>query len=471
MQNTHEFPMEHLPSQLNNIVRTISGNTQAPIGLVAGTCLGAISLASQALVKFQYPDGRTSSPSLYSVIIAESGERKTAVYHQVMKPILEFEQESLKMYAEKMKIYEADRMVWMAVNKSLLTSIRKKEEQGRGHIDDQEKLRKHYLEKPIPPKLPKLIYNDATHEAIVKGLSENMGSAGLISDEGGSVLNGRAINNFPLFNQLWDGAPYTVERKDHREIINNCHFSILALTQLNELNHFIQKRGERAVGNGFFARCLWLSTATTQGQRQNVSEARDDSQYVDKFHQRMRELLALTLLGGPVKVLKFSPEAENRFLQFQNALENQIRLDRHKHPALAGILSKIPENTVRLATLIHFFFEFDGDEIGGDMLDHMIPVAQYYYHQVVTLLTVRMDKSEEDAKNLYQWLLQGPINARGVCTQIAKTHVRRYAPYQLRDGVRLNKALKILEEYGNISLYKQRNSNGSIHQVIEIHRR
>lgn len=465
-----EFPVQHFPPQLNGVMQVISDRTQAPVELIMGTCLSAMSLASQALVVFQYQDGRKSPVSLYNVIIAESGERKTAVFNQVMKPIMEFEKQALKAYSTKVKVYEADLLAWQAINKSILNLIRKNEGKGENNTCEHKKLREHYLEKPEPPKLPKLIYNDATHEAIVKGLSENIGSAGLVSDEGGGVLNGRAMNNSPLFNQLWDGVPFDVERKDHRLIIDDSRFIILVLTQLNELNSFIKKRGERVIGNGFFARCLWSVTTTTQGLRQQSSKVKCDNQNLEMFHQRISELLELTISNASPRILHFSPEAEMKFLAFQDEVENRIALDRNKHTAIAGILSKIPENAVRLATLIHFFFDFEGDEIGQGTLEHIINAIKYYYNQVVKLLTEQMDKSEEDAKNLYQWLLHGPINQSGMCTKVAKTHVRRYAPYQLRDGARLNKALKVLEEYGNVSICKEKNSNGSVHQVIAINR-
>lgn len=465
-----EFPVQHFPPQLIGVMQVISDRTQAPVELIMGTCLSAMSLASQALVAFQYQDGRISPVSLYNVIIAESGERKTAVFNQVMKPIMEFEKQALKAYSTKVKVYEADLLAWQAIKKSILNLIRKNEGKREDNTCEHKKLREHYLEKPEPPKLPKLIYNDATHEAIVKGLSENIGSAGLVSDEGGGVLNGRAMNNSPLFNQLWDGVPFDVERKDHRLIIDDSRFIILVLTQLNELNSFIKKRGERVIGNGFFARCLWSVTTTTQGLRQQPSRVKCDNKNLEMFHQRISELLELTISNASPRILHFSPEAEMKFLAFQDEVENRITLDRNKHTAISGILSKIPENAVRLATLIHFFFDFEGDEIGQGTLEHIINAIKYYYNQVVKLLTEQMDKSEEDAKNLYQWLLHGPINQSGVCFRVAKTHVRRYAPYHLRDGARLNKALKVLEEYGNISICKEKNSNGSVHQVIAINR-
>lgn len=470
MSEKNMFPQQHFPPQLNCVTQVISCRTQAPVELIMGTCLSAMSLASQALVMFQYSDGRTSPVSLYSVVIAESGERKTAVFNQVMKPILEFEREALKAYSEQIKMYEADSQAWKAINKSILRQITKNEQQEEDNTSEQERLREHYAEKPEPPKLPKLLYNDATYEAIVKGLSENIGSAGLVSDEGGGVLNGRAMNNSPLFNQLWDGGSFDIERKDHRLIIDNSRFIILILTQLNEFNNFIKKRGERTLGNGFFARCLWSVTTSTQGKRTLPSGVKNDDESLEKFHRRINELLTLTAKNTPPRILHFSSEAEEIFSQFRIHIENLILRDGNKHSALPGVLSKIPENAVRLATLIHFFYEFEDDEINQKTLGNIISAIKYYYDQVVDLLTQGASKEEKDAKLLHQWLLHGPINQAGVCTRVVKTHIRRYAPYQLRDGTRLNRALKILEEYGYITIRKDRNTNGSITQYVHINR-
>lgn len=464
------FPQQHFPPQLNCVTQVISGRTQAPVELIMGTCLSAMSLASQALVIFQYSDGRTSPVSLYSVVIAESGERKTAVFNQVMKPILEFEKEALKAYSEQLKVYEADSQAWKAINKSIIRQITKNEQQEEDNTSEQERLREHYAEKPEPPKLPKLLYNDATYEAIVKGLSENIGSAGLVSDEGGGVLNGRAMNNSPLFNQLWDGGSFDIERKDHRLIIDNSRFIILILTQLNEFNNFIKKRGERTLGNGFFARCLWSVTTSTQGKRTLPSGIKNDDESLENFHRRINELLTLTAQNTPPRILHFSVEAEEIFSQFRIQIENLILRDGNKHSALPGVLSKIPENAVRLAALIHFFYEFKGNEISKNTLGNIITAIEYYYNQVVALLTKGVSREEKDAEVLHKWLLNIPRNPNGIYTAIARTYARQYGPYQLRDSLRLTKALKVLEDCGRVSIIRQKNTNGSMTQLIQIHR-
>ncbi|MDK9362941.1 YfjI family protein [Lelliottia wanjuensis] len=469
MQNSSAVLTAHFTKGLNGTIGSIQKATGAPYELIAGTCLAAMSLASQALVEFEYSDGRKSPVSLFNVIVAESGERKTAVFNVVMKEVIEFQRVKLSGYSELYHVYESELQTWNVIQKSILKQIRLNEENGKSHDVEKDKLKLHYINKPQKPKYPKMLYSDATPEAIIQMLSENIGSAGLISHEGGVVFNGRAMRNTPLYNQLWDGGPVDIERKDHRLSIDNCRFSILVLIQRNELSDFFKKHGARILGNGFFARCLWSITTSTQGYRSNnEQEIKDDQVRLEKFQLRIKELLDMTIKAFPKKVLCLSPEAESRLIDYQSAIENFLLEEKSKHEACAGIISKMPENAIRMAALFHFFYDFEGNEISVETFEHATSIIGYYYNQLSQVLTMGTD--DDDANKLYHWLLTGPFNRHAPCLAIAKTEARRYVPYQLRDGVRFNKALKALEESGRISIEKLRNTNGSINQVIHINR-
>lgn len=452
-----------LPILFDNVTNTIQAITHSPVELIAGTQFSVMSLAAQAQVVFEHKDGRRSPPSLYSVVIAESGERKTAVLNLLQKPIQDFQKKQLKNYEDKVRVYEADLQAWAAIKKTITRQIRKNIEKEEDSAYEQGKLREHYINKPKPPKRPKLLYSDATPEAMVQGLVDSIGTSGLISDEGGVIFNGRAMGNTPLLNQLWDGGSVDVERKGHRLNIDDARLMTLIITQKNELILFRKKHGARVQGNGFFARCLWSVTTSTQGMRTHQSDVSVDTAALDGFYKRVEELLELTLSGTSPCVLHFSADADRRFALYQNQIEQRILIEKGGHDALPGILSKLPENVVRLATLLHFFYKFEGDEINKETLEHVFKIVEYYYQQAVRILTASLSSEEEDAEKLREWLMTGRF--RGV-TKMIKSEIRRYAPYQLRDGARFNKALKCLEETGSISLRIFRNSNGTVSQMV-----
>ncbi|HFO5729055.1 TPA: YfjI family protein, partial [Escherichia coli] len=345
------------PPLFEEVTQATQAITHAPAELITGVQLSVMSLAAQGVVVFEHSDGRRSPVSLYSIVLAESGERKTAVCNLLQKPIQDFQKKQLKNYEEKINVYEADLQSWAVLNKTITRQIRKNIEKGGDSVSEQEKLRKHYINKPTPPKRPKLLYSDATPEAIIQGLVESIGTSGLISDEGGVIFNGRAMGNTPLFNQLWDGGIVDVERKGHRLNVDNARLMALIITQRNELLLFRKKHGARVQGNGFFARCLWSVTTSTQGIRMHQPDVPVDTSVLDKFNKRVEELLEQTLAGTTPCVLHFSADAERRFAQYQNEIEQRILTEKGKHDALPGILSKLPENAVRLATLMHFFYE------------------------------------------------------------------------------------------------------------------
>lgn len=455
------------PPLFEEVTQATQAITHAPAELITGVQLSVMSLAAQGVVVFEHSDGRRSPVSLYSIVLAESGERKTAVCNLLQKPIQNFQKKQLKNYEEKINVYEADLQSWAVFNKTITRQIRKNIEKGGDSVSEQEKLRKHYSNKPTPPKRPKLLYSDATPEAIIQGLVESIGTLGLSSDEGGVIFNGRAMGNTPLFNQLWDGGGVDVERKGHRLNIDDARLMTLIVTQKNELILFRKKHGARVQGNGFFARCLWSVTTSTQGIRTHQPDVHVDTSVLDKFNKRVEELLEQTLAGTTPCVLRFSVEAEHRFAQYQNEIEQRILTEKGGHEALPGILSKLPENAVRLAALMHFFYEFEGDEIDVETLNYIFLIMEYYYQQAVNILTASLTSDKEDAKRLWEWLMTGSF---WNYTSVAKSEIRRYAPYQLRDVVRFNKALKYLEEAGLVSINKFKNGNGSVSQMVGINR-
>jgi len=203
--NTNFFNLT-FPIRFEEVIQSTQAKTHAPKELIAGVQLSVMSLGAQGRVMFEHSDGRRSPVSLYSIVLAESGERKTAVCNLLQKPIQDFQKKQLKNYEEKLKVYEADLQSWAVINKTITRQIRKSIEKGGDSVSEQDKLRKHYINKPKPPKRPKILFSDATPEAIIQGLVESIGTLGLSSDEGGVIFNGRAMGNTPLFNQLWDGG-------------------------------------------------------------------------------------------------------------------------------------------------------------------------------------------------------------------------------------------------------------------------
>lgn len=122
--------------------------------------------------------------------------------------------------------------------------------------------------KPVKPIKPEWIVDDATHEALTNRISSNRGVATLMSDEGGTILNGRGFQNIPLLNKCWSGSMISILRKASPSFtVDNPRLTISIMSQPSEMDKFMKKRGSTAQGAGFLSRFLICTPQSTQGIR------------------------------------------------------------------------------------------------------------------------------------------------------------------------------------------------------------
>ncbi|WP_330985126.1 MULTISPECIES: YfjI family protein [Enterobacterales] len=462
-----EYPIEHFPIFVRQTIEELQKSSQAPVEMVADVVLGAISLACQSLAMIEHRDGRISPLSLFLCIIALSGERKSGVYNEVIRPFLLFEKKVKEEYILQREAYEAELAAWKAIEKAILKKIGKFTEKKLDTTELKETLKFHYTQKSVAPRLPKLIYTDATPDAVLKGLSVNIATAGLMLDEGGIFFKGHGHRNLPVYNQAWDGVSLEVDRKDHTLVIDNCRFTMLLMIQPDELKAYLKRYGNHAFGSGFFPRFLITGVNSMQGKRDNTQPKNVNREIIDKFYHRITEQLEQMLKNDKPRGLTLSRDAQEYLAGFQNRLESRMVTDTNLHTALPSILSKAPENVVRIAGLFHQFSGYESNEVDVSLIKSAIQIVSYHYQQVINLLVCGCGSSDDDAEVLYGWLISGPFHNS---IQVARPMIRRYAPSHLRDRYRLYKALAVLEEDGRVRIYDHKNSNGTTTVMVQIFR-
>jgi len=156
----------------------------------------------------------------------------------------------------------------------------------------QKRLSEHLALKPKAPKIRSMVINDATPEAIAWHLHTVQSSAGLISDEGGKILNGRAMDQLPMLNTLWDGGDLIVNRKESESFkVRNARLTINLMVQYLTFKKFLARRGLLARDNGFLARALICDPPSTQGIRMITTIEPALFPKLDIFQKRLTELL------------------------------------------------------------------------------------------------------------------------------------------------------------------------------------
>ncbi|EBS5227899.1 DUF3987 domain-containing protein [Salmonella enterica subsp. enterica serovar Pomona] len=439
-----KYPAHLLPEVLRNVVVALTKDVDAPIELISGTVLSAVSLACQGFVDVQFPDGRTKPCSLYNLVLADSGERKSTIHSLVMKPFLDFEKEDKTAWDRAYANYNADMLIWDAQNKTLLRKINQKINKGENFQTERSKLAHLSSQKPILPKRIKFIYTDTTPEAMQRGLYDNIPSAGYISAEASMFFEGRAKNNLGFLNELWDGAQVDVERRSKESFsVLNARFSMLLLVQNDIFIQYFKKYGRKATGSGFLSR--FLISVVERGQFRRLSSSYDvNSKDLSFFHKRINEFLLLIkeryeygslkidesraacekideedesddidkegdiedeLIANELKpdILTLSQNSQRELERFYRDIEIAAYKFRDNNTIKAWIL-KLAENTVRIAGLLQYFTDSNKREISDEIFECAMHIAEYYANKTIHLFLTTFASPEQDAECVYNWI-------------------------------------------------------------------
>ena len=179
---------------------------------------------------------------------------------------------------------------------------------------------------PAPPLVPRLLYADATPEALAHALATGWPSGGVLSAEAGAVFGAHGmgqetiLRNLALLNVLWDGGEIAVDRRSKSSFqLRDRRLTFGVMVQPEALRGFIERAGALPRGTGFLARFLIAWPESTQGQR-SYRPAPVAMPAVERFNMRIRALLDTPLItdvrgGLAPTVLDLSPSASTRSTQ------------------------------------------------------------------------------------------------------------------------------------------------------------
>lgn len=442
---------------LNASVEEVERNIQAPRPLIVNCAMAAISLSQQGLIDVRKPSGQVVPTTLMILSIADSGVRKSAVDNVYLDPIRQFQREQLSRYENNLKEWKLANDIWLTKRQAIIKTIRKKASENDSTVDEEEQLKKNEREKPIEPKQFRMLYEDATPEALYFGLYQNMPSAGLVSSEGVGVINGRAFNALSQQNALWSGDSVSIDRKTQPtfELVDK-RLTVSIMVQGTPFRDYLQKRGKSARGSGLWARFLVAEPATTEGTR-FIEHNTQSWEHRERFRNRIIGLLEINAnefeRGNlPIKkTLTFSPEAAELWIKVFNTIEKEIRPGGRYEDA-GDHASKLSDNIARISAHLHHFENFEGD-ISVQTLEIATKIGFWYSDQFLSIFNPETNRAS-DAEKLNNWLIYNQPPGR---RYIRKNKVRQYGPYCIRDKQRLENALEHLEIQGFIKRFQVNN--------------
>ncbi|HBD7060349.1 TPA: DUF3987 domain-containing protein, partial [Legionella pneumophila] len=166
LKNSTPYPFDALPTILQQIVNAYHGYGQQPLPLVACGALANLSLACQTLANVARDHYLVSPVSLYFLVIASSGERKSAADNVFSKAIRQWEMTMRKKREPERLSALTQHKAWQMERDGLLNQIKRAVYSGEDSDYYKDLLDELVQQEPDIPIQPTLYFEDATQEAL-----------------------------------------------------------------------------------------------------------------------------------------------------------------------------------------------------------------------------------------------------------------------------------------------------------------
>jgi hypothetical protein len=411
------YPLDALPATIRAAVVEVQGFTKAPLAMVALSAMSALSLAIQARVDIGRAHGLTGPCSLFGLVIADSGERKSTCDGKFTNSIREHEAQQAEIAKPLIREYNAAAGAWEAKRNGIKDKIRQCAKESKPTREYEERLRDLENHEPIKPRVPRLIYADATPEALTHSLYKNWPSGGVVSAEAGSVLGAHGMGsesvmrNLAMFNQLWDGNPLTIDRRTSESYtVRGARLTIALQVQQATLRDFLVRSGTLARGTGFLARFLLAWPESTQGYRA-FTEPPESWPAMEVFNQRIAKILNLPLPQcadetlSPV-LLTLTPDAKAAWIAYHDAIECELKNSGELYD-VRDVAAKSADNAARIAALFHVFESNQSNEVSIDSLNGATRIAAWHLNESRRFFgEIALPGILKDAARLETWLIE-----------------------------------------------------------------
>ena len=464
------FPIDELPSLAREAVKEYHRFGKQPLPLIASSVLSAMSLATQGLADVARNNNLVGPCSIFLLVVAHSGERKSACDKTFTHVFYDWMSEKNEEWQEQIMVSKAASIQWSEEIQGLKNRIRKfaesppkpdSNEPTRAELG--EALSEKLMSRPERIVGPDLFYSDVTQEGLKKSLATGWPSGALWSAEAAAIVGGHGMSESSMFrflallNELWDGQK---DFSTHRSTSDNFKLPEIRFTTNLMMQPLVFKElltGKNGAGRGlgFLARFLITKPTSTMGQRIiSFGELDTKLEAVKLFNQKIYSILNTDLLRDDKgklspKVIKLSPEAYKVWVTYFNATENELK-PFGKYVEVSDFTSKTAENAARLAGLFHVFEHGLQGDISADTMKAAAKVSFWFLGEAKMIISNSEASADlEDAKLLAVWLKEKRIFS------IPFRKLQQDGPRRLRTKVRLTRTIKILEDSDLVELVEK----------------
>ncbi|MGS1057901.1 YfjI family protein [Burkholderia glumae] len=388
-----DFPLNALPESIRAAVLEICNRDKIAAPIAVQATLAAVSVACQDLVMVDRGFGEASVCSLFMLVVAESGARKTRADKAVTPIIEDYDRRAKTEYEKKKEAYELELKERQDTERGLQraqsTLMRNVYSTSEDKIRDAEaaliQVRQELYEvrsapfKNPKPKYRRMLYSAISIRELERGLCENWPAAGLIANEAADFLNTRSDSDMARLDRLWDGQKIDVVGRTPRESfsVSDPRLTISLMIQPSVFDNFLEKKGERAKGIGFIPRMLIARPDTAYGTRMSDVMKSRSNVWIEKFNLRVKDLLDAGDLDVEARsrnriCLRFSAAAQRRWENENNEKEWGMA-DGGRYEYEREFVNRYSEHVARVAALFHFFTNAEVGE--GSQDEEAVKVA------------------------------------------------------------------------------------------------
>lgn len=461
----------------------VAESIQTPLDLPVMLCLTVASaaIAKKAIIHVR---GDHKEPlNIFSCVVLDPAHRKSAIFSEIVKPLFHFEAEE----HDRLQLLVEENQSELEILEKSLKHTQAQAAKCKGDIE-RSVLRAEAKElvgkitdfkNSKLLKLPTLIVDDVTPEALTRLLNDNAGKLAIMSAEGGlfGMMAGRyndsKIPNLDVYLKSHVGDTVKIHRIGRPdEYVRNPALTIGLTVQFDVLRSLSVQPSFR--GRGLLGRFFYSLPHSSLGRRQ--LNPRTVPEFARQQYQGLiRDVLKMDLqLDADGKasphVFVFSPEAQSVFDAFAVQVEVSLA-DGGKFEHMRDWAGKLVGGVARIAGVLHGLqfarsMVHVGCKIDEPTTTFSIEIGKYLaYHAKAAYAEIGADPEIDLTKKL---LTQ--IRHRGVTT-----FSKRDAFHWLRRAVsksdKLDQPLAILIDHGYIRRMPPKTTKGRPTEIFNVNPR
>jgi Protein of unknown function (DUF3987) len=472
-----KYPLDALGSILGDAAKQLAYHVQVPEGIAAQSVLSAASLIAQAHINVQRGNIGIGPVSIFSLSVAESGDRKSTVDRLALAPIRFYENKRLLEMSDKEKRYKSELDSWTIRRNNLIKAYSNgnAEMSEAKHAELTEKLIHLEQIKPIAPPRPNITFSEPTAEGIWKHYIEGDPSAGLFSDEGISFFEGHGMNDesrgrtIHMLSKLWDGDTITRTRGAAGESGTlaqrrlSAHLMIQPVVAVKVLSDPLLQ------GQGFLARFLVCHEKSIAGSRllagRDLTKGAQNDPLIGKYWEKMTELLNIPVKTNPktgeleLAVSILFGDAFDAWCALHDGIEDNLKAS-GRFADVKTFASKAAEHAARIAAVLAFVEGYE-----HPLVEHVqragVLISYYLESMLVRTQEAQEDSDELLARDLIKWIKEhgGKLSASNF----------KKLPHQFRRSTVARKILSLLVTTGHLRVSENniRTGKASAWEVVK----